>query len=82
MIKLEEKLIELGYTPLGYGCGKYDWCNGIVYITLNLNKTEIIDAFVKSCAMRYPIELEYNIQAFNQLQKDLEVLKEYETKVK
>ena len=76
MTKLEQKLIELGYTPLGYGCGKYDCYNGLVHISLNADKSRVIDAWVKSCAMRNEIELDYNIQAFNQLQKDLEVLKD------
>ena len=78
MTKLEQKLLELRYTPLGYGCGKYDWYNGLVHISLNADKTKIIDAWVKSCVMRNEIELDYNIQAFKQLQQDLEVLKEHE----
>ena len=78
MTKLEQKLIQLGYSPLGYRCAKYDWYNGLIHISLNVDKTEIIDYFAKGVSMRNEFDLDMNIQAFNQLQKDLEVLKEYE----
>ena len=77
MTKLEQKLIQLGYSPLGYGCAKYDWYNGLIHISLNVDKTEIIDYFAKGVSMRNELDLDMNIQAFNQLQKDLEVLNEY-----
>ena len=74
MTKLEEKLIELGYLEIKQG----HYFNGLVNFVLTYDKTKLIDGWVKPCTMRFECELKYNIEAFNQLQKDLEVLKEYD----
>lgn len=74
MTKLEEKLVELGYLEIERG----HYFNGLVNFTLTYDKTKLIDGWVKPCTMRYDFDLEMNIQAFNQLQKDLEVLREYD----
>ena len=82
MTKLEEKLIELGYVE--------DKCYSNVYkkienknifiIRLNYKNRNKIDYICIENA--YYIETQQDIdhlqQAFNQLQNDLEVLKEYE----
>ena len=80
MTKLEEKLIELGYECIG---GSEP--NGIIYrkqitqwlfidILVNSKKKKIIYHKTIQC-VRHPID---HTLAINQLQKDLEVLKEYE----
>lgn len=82
MTKLEEKLVELGYEksfPFRT-FAKYlkDKCC-VIYITLNCETHEIINSYIHN--ITYVItqqDIDNLQQAFNQLQKDLEVFKEYE----
>lgn len=85
MPKLEQKLIELGYS---------EWCYSLEYKTyikvynhesdLNINvtnsKDKIIDwyVYVEEFTFKKQERINDIQQAFNQLQNDLEVLKEYE----
>ena len=83
MTKLEEKLIELGYeqdiqNQFIYIKYKYkNWCH--IYAGLNENKTDYylyLDDIEPICEQR---ELDSLQQAFNEMQKDLEVLKNVES---
>lgn len=72
MTKLEQKLIELGYQDYQYYWQKTRWINDtfvIVQISKDL-KGLIKDLFVNSQEHINNIQ-----QAFNEMQKDLEVLK-------
>ena len=78
MTKLEAKLIELGYeqdlqNQYIYIKYKYNnWC--LIYVGLNESKTDCyiyIDDIEPICEQR---ELDSLQQAFNEMQKDLEVL--------
>ena len=78
MTKLEEKLIRLGYFAQ-FGIGYVKRINGFaicLHIMSNNKLHYSINTFGKSWLDKQDID---NLQqAFNQLQKDLEVLKEYE----
>lgn len=93
MTKLEEKLVELGYQHKQtyksetYYIKKYNEANGII-ISLYLEngiiqrdfcQVEMPDAYAFNS--QQVIDTIYKIitQAFNQLQQDLEVLREYES---
>ena len=81
MTKLEEKLIELGYE-----CKGGEKTCGFIYrkqvtkwlfidLLVNTKKKKIVYHKTIQC-VRHPID---HTLAINQLQKDLEVLKEYES---
>lgn len=75
MTKLEKKLIELGYFEyIIFGESVYR--NNLNRIFLNKDKTKIIHHYTKGIPILYGCELDYMKDDFNQLQKDLEVLKE------
>lgn len=79
MTKLEEKLLELGYMKsfLFQTFEKHlkDKCC-VIYITLNCETNEIIYSYIHNITYIITQQDIDNIQqAFNQLQKDLEVLK-------
>lgn len=82
MNKLEQKLVELGYEK-GFPLrtfSKYlkDKCC-VIYITLNCEANEIINSYIHNIV--YVItqqDIDNLQQAFNVLQNDLEVLREYE----
>ena len=91
MTKLEEKLLELGYeyaSPNGYYSRlkndyvmRYEKDTEEDYqIIIDLDyktKTKIIDYYISLSILR-PKDMDNLQQAFNIMQKDLEVLKEYE----
>ena len=93
MTKLEEKLIELGYkrtsankvTNLdinGFHPFYYKYI-GKCCLSITINKDmKITNYFIDSSSRFFNNQQDINElqQAFNQLQKDLEVLKEYEEK--
>ena len=95
MTKLEEKLIELGYEETGDGYSSKRNDNFISYSKLfhtsNLMAYLIcVDVYSNGYFHSYLLEERYYIrtqqdidnlqQAFNQMQKDLEELREYESK--
>lgn len=80
MSKLEEKLIELGYVKdrkIGKYTKKIRYYNLVIIIAFK----EIADFYID---INITIDNQYEIdslqQAFNQLKKDLEVLRKYEEK--
>ena len=81
MTKLEEKLLELGYVGVFVGND-----NNIYYtkktkrIVLDFKCEKIITSYLRlpSLEIDNQKQIKKIQQAFNQLQKDLEVLKEYE----
>ena len=88
MTKLEEKLLELGYeyaSPNGYFCRlKADWVMRYekdteqdyrLVIDLDSDRNKIIDYFISLTLLR-PKDFNDFQESLNQLQKDLEVLKE------
>ena len=86
MTKLEEKLIELGYK--NYGLGDYGYRYEktfkdvriiIDYFKL-LGKINNCHIIYKNVAIKTQQDIDNLQQAFNQLQNDLDVLKEYEKK--
>lgn len=84
MGKLEEKLIELGYTisqdtNLTFTATKIDF-NDVNELVIKVRGNIIIECYIFSVTrcFRRKKQLDSLQQAFNQLQKDLEVLKEYE----
>ena len=75
MTKLEEKLIELGYETKN-AVYRY-WKKGLIVIETSYER--IADCYVCTTRLiRTQEDIEKYQQAFNQLQKDLEVLKEYD----
>ena len=82
MTKLEEKLLELGYEYINHNHYYKKRFTKFVYsfIDLNSTNTRINDYGVETPnnVYRKQEQLDNLQQAFNQLQKDLEVLKEYE----
>ena len=82
MTKLEKKLIELGYEKYHKYAYKKDFgLKFSIWIVLKANNLNILNNWVSVGAF-YPIRTQQDIddlqQAFNVMQKDLEVLKEYE----
>lgn len=88
MTKLEEKLIELGYeyaSPNGYFCRlKAEWVMRYekdteqdyrLVIDLDSNRNTIIDYFISLTLLR-PKDFDNFSESLNQLQQDLEVLKD------
>ena len=76
MTKLEEKLLELGYKQglrLITRFYKDIDCDGGITITLDYKFSRIVNYYVEAFIKKEQ-DLEVSKQAFNQLQKDLEVL--------
>ena len=75
MTKLEEKLIELGYIKREYS--KVQYFKSIYGGIIHLDTTDLVSTYVEP---KYIIHSQQHIdnlqQAFNEMQKDLEVLKE------
>lgn len=87
MTKLEEKLIELGYRPNEFVYHKYDkviakntfMVETHLSISLKFMNSAIKDGCViVSISLRSQQDIDNLQLAFNTLQNDLEVLKEYE----
>lgn len=81
MTKLEEKLIELGYNEAFVGNdNNIYYKNKIKRIVLNSKCEKIVTSYLRLLSSEIDSEKQIkNIQqAFNQLQDDLEELKEYE----
>lgn len=80
MSKLEEKLKELGYKqsqvkPTLY----YKTIHNYIDIYIYVEKNEIINHGVnREFLIKYAKEITFIKEAFNQMQKDLEILKEKE----
>lgn len=77
MTKLEQKLSELGYKKEYRRRNKYSKCFRLCELIIRLHKEEITDFYID---INITIDSQYQIdviqQAFNQLQSDLEVLKD------
>ena len=76
MTKLEKKLIELGYTQEDYSSNIYYKFIKRIYIFINaynLNKYGVEYPMMTYTKQKHINDLQ---QAFNELQKDLEVLKQ------
>jgi hypothetical protein len=77
MTKLEEKLIQLGYEKEYRRRNKYVKRFRLCELIIRLHKEEITDFYID---INITINNQYQIdviqQAYNQLQKDLEVLKQ------
>ena len=75
MTKLEQKLVELGYKQKYRRSKKYSKHFRLCELIIRLHKEEIADFYIE---INITIDNQYQIdviqQAFNQLQKDLEVL--------
>lgn len=82
MTKLEQKLIELGYVYIQHNDYFKKQFTRYIYISIELdnNKLKVNDYGVdyKTEYFRKQHQLDKLQQAFNEMQKDLEVLKEYE----
>ena len=80
MTKLEEKLIELGYKRTGCFNFIKRVLENALLIKLDFDRKEILETYVDYYAVgvSYQWQLDNLQQAFNQLQKDLEVLKNVE----
>ena len=82
MTKLEQKLIELGYKPSIFEnryIKYYKETDNYILIQLSKNKNSIMSySFGSQKAFTNQQDIDNLQQAFNQLQNDLEVLKEYE----
>lgn len=85
MTKLEEKLLELGYRKNASSIRDSFFFNkpfSVIQIVIYTDKkiTKIKDTFVDNIDHKIKTQKGINNlqQAFNQLQKDLEVLREYE----
>lgn len=78
LLRLEEKLIELGYTQEDYLTNIYYKFIGNIYIFINaynLNKSGVEYPMMTYTKQEHIDNLQ---QAFNVMQKDLEELKKYE----
>ena len=87
MIKLEQKLIELGYEIYHKDEYSITWCKSysIGYIHIEIRKDKIINSCIKSITDLFFTQnhIDYLQQTFNEMQKDLNILKEigyYDTK--
>ena len=81
MIKLEQKLIELGYEKVYFTLWEKIFLNNFI-IRLEVIDNKITDRFElvnhQNIIIRTQFEIDNLQQAFNQLQNDLEILKECE----
>ena len=82
MTKLEEKLIELGYEKERICEYTKDFIKEQFYLMITINpytRNKIVDNYVFQYSFtKTQQDIDNLQQAYNQLQKDLEVLKEYE----
>lgn len=82
MTKLEQKLVELGYEFFGWNVKIKMYEKRIKYTIINICTKEDKLLYKYCEPINKHIKSQQDIdnlqQAFNQLQKDLEVLKEYE----
>ena len=79
MTKLEEKLIELGYNNVYFNCYKKKFFR-FIFITLELKNDKIwfySVADLNNCFVTQQ-DIDSLQQVFNEMQKDLEVLRKYE----
>lgn len=81
MTKLEEKLIELGYRYIEHNDYFKKKFNRFIYISIELDKDKVNDFGVdyKTDLLRKQKQLDNLQLAFNEMQKDLEVLRDVET---
>ena len=77
MTKLEEKFVELGYEPFDSITFDKHYNSDLL---IRINSKELTGRVFARCLYSFKSQQDIDIlqQAFNQLQKDLEVLKEYE----
>ena len=75
MTKLEEKLIELGYENYIYYWQKTTWVNN-TFVVIQISK--VLTGSLSRCIIKSQQDIDNLQLAFNEMQKDLEVLKEYE----
>lgn len=80
MTKLEEKLIELGYEECLWEKGKWDNKKYNIVIFTNEEITKIEDYYAFSNQIRKQTTIDFTQASFNEMQRDLEVLREYESK--
>ena len=81
MIKLKPKLLELGYEDYEYYWQKAEWFNDTFVITqISRNSKGEIQGSLSKLSVKCPehIHIDNIQQAFNEMQKDLEILKEFE----
>lgn len=79
MSKLEQKLIELGYEKLKfYDVIGYIWWKKCIAINTNGVVSKILDSELQISSIKIQQDIDNLQQAFNELQKDLEILKECE----
>lgn len=79
MSNLEEKLIELGYEKTPYfDINDVIWWKGSIAIATDKKCLKILKANVQIGYVNNQQDIDKLQQAFNQLQKDLEVLKDEE----
>lgn len=77
MTKLEDKLIELGYEKNRYDYRKDLIINDYFFtLIIDLVNNKVFGCIGEISSIIYQCQLDGLQQAFNQLQKDLEVLKE------
>ena len=83
MTKLEEKLIQLGYECVSYEymskLERYEKVinNSVIYFYIRDNEIVMYGVY-PTCDYQFQYEIDDLQEALDQLQKDLEVLKEYE----
>ena len=78
MTKLEEKLIELGYEKKLWEQGKWESKFWNIVIFTNEENTKIEYYYAWSNQIRTQKNIDYIQVSFNEMQKDLEILKECE----
>ena len=74
MVKLEEKLIELGYINHIYYWSKNMWVNNQTFVVVQISKD--LTGTIGNCVIKSQQDIDNLQQAFNQLQLDLKELKE------
>ena len=84
MSRLEEKLIELGYRKISYynfiRYKKETKCHCIIFEVSKQREVKIQDNYILSNYFYKQQEIDNLQQAFNEMQKDLEVLRNVESK--
>ena len=74
MSRLEEKLIELGYSKREYS--KVQYFKSIYGGIIHLDITDLVSTYVEpKYIIHFQQDLDNLQQAFNEMQKDLEILK-------
>lgn len=72
---LEQKLIELGYEECAWEKGKWDSKTYAIILFTNEEVTKIEDYYVWSNQIRFQPSIDFIQASFNQMQKDLAILK-------